>query len=337
VPALSLVPPNAPHQWKRVFVSGGAGFIGSHLLASLLREGGIERVVIFDNFSSGQPSYIKESADDPRVEVVRADLRELSAVTSAMAGCDTVFHLAANPDIAKAVTQPDIDFWEGTYLTQNVLEAMRVNGVRKIIYTSGSGVYGENPEVAFAEDYGPCVPISTYGASKLACEGLIAAYCHMFELVGRAFRFANVVGPRQTHGVGYDFIRRLKADPTRLRILGDGTQRKSYIHVEDVLAAIGLADERATCNYVMFNVATDDYITVAEIADLAVKASGLTPGQTKYEFTGGDRGWKGDVPVVRFDCSKIKALGWKARRSSAEAVTDAMKAMIGELNDARRN
>jgi UDP-glucose 4-epimerase len=333
---LSLVPPNAPHQWKRVFVSGGAGFIGSHLLTSLLKKSGIERVVIFDNFSSGRLSYIKKSAGDPRVEVVKDDLKELSAVASAMAGCDTVFHLAANPDIAKAVTQPDIDFWEGTYLTQNVLEAMRVNGVRKIIYTSGSGVYGENPGVAFAEDYGPCVPISTYGASKLACEGLIAAYCHMFEIVGRAFRFANVVGPRQTHGVGYDFVRRLKADPTRLRILGDGTQRKSYIHVEDVLAAIGLADERATGNYAMFNVATDDYITVAEIADLAVKVSGLAPGQTKYEFTGGDRGWKGDVPVVRFDCSKIKALGWKARRSSAEAVTDAMKAMIEEL-DARRN
>jgi UDP-glucose 4-epimerase len=331
---LSLVPPDAPHQWKRVFVSGGAGFIGSHLLALLLEKSGIERVVILDNFSSGQLSYIRKSAGDPRVEVVKADLKELSAVASAMAGCDTVFHLAANPDIAKAVTQPDIDFWEGTYLTQNILEAMRVNGVRKIIYTSGSGVYGENPDVAFAEDYGPCVPISTYGASKLACEGLIAAYCHMFEIVGRAFRFANVVGPRQTHGVGYDFVRRLKADPTRLRILGDGTQRKSYVHVEDVLAAIRLADERATGNYAMFNVATDDYITVAEIADLAVKVSGLTPGQTKYEFTGGDRGWKGDVPVVCFDCSKIKALGWKARRSSAEAVTDAMKSMIGELNDA---
>jgi UDP-glucose 4-epimerase len=331
---LSVVPANFPHAWTRVFVSGGAGFIGSHLIASLLKEGGIERVVIFDNFTSGQLSYIKESANDPRIEVVEADLKELGAVTSAMAGCDTVFHLAANPDIAKAVTQPDIDFWEGTYLTQNILEAMRVNGARTIFYTSGSGVYGENPGIAFAEDYGPCVPISTYGASKLACEGLIAAYCHMFELVGRVFRFANVVGPRQTHGVGYDFIRRLKADPTRLRILGDGTQKKSYIHVEDVLAAIWLAGEHDRDKYAVLNVATDDYITVAEIAGFAVRVSGLTPGETKYEFTGGDRGWKGDVPVVRFDCSKIKALGWKARRSSAEAVTDAMKAMLEELDDA---
>jgi UDP-glucose 4-epimerase len=248
-----------------------------------------------------------------------------------MAGCDTVFHLAANPDIAKAVTQPDIDFWEGTYLTQNVLEAMRVNGARRIMYTSGSGVYGENPELAFAEDYGPCVPISTYGASKLACEGLIASYCHMFDLIGRAFRFANVVGPRQTHGVGYDFIRRLKADPSHLRILGDGTQKKSYSHVEDVLEAIRLGDAGATGKYDVFNVATDDYITVRDIAELALKVSGLTPDETRYEFTGGDRGWKGDVPIVRFDCAKIKALGWQARRTSAEAVTDAMKAMLEEL------
>jgi UDP-glucose 4-epimerase len=331
---LSVVPSNFPHAWKRVFVSGGAGFIGSHLVASLLRKDEIERLVIFDNFSSGQLSYIKESADDPRVDVVSADLKDVGAVASAMVGCDTVFHLAANPDIAKAVTQPDIDFWEGTYLTQNVLEAMRVNGTRKIFYTSGSGVYGENPAVAFAEDYGPCVPISTYGASKLACEALIAAYCHMFELIGRVFRFANVVGPRQTHGVGYDFVRRLKAEPSRLRILGDGTQKKSYIHVEDVLAAIRLADERAREKYALFNVATDDYISVAEIADLAVKVSGIAPGKTKYEFTGGDRGWKGDVPVVRFDCSKIKALGWKAQRTSVEAVADAMKAMLEELNHA---
>ena len=333
-PALSVVPTNFPHSWKRVFVSGGAGFIGSHLVASLLKDSEIEHVVIFDNFTSGQLSYIQESTNDPRVEVVEADLKDVGAVASAMVGSDTVFHLAANPDIAKAVTQPDIDFWEGTYLTQNVLEAMRVNGVRKIIYTSGSGVYGENPRVAFAEDYGPCIPISTYGASKLACEGLIAAYCHMFELAGRAFRFANVVGPRQTHGVGYDFVRRLKADPTRLRILGDGTQKKSYIHVEDVLAAIRRADEWTRDRYSMFNVATNDYITVAEIADLAVKVSGLTPGETKYEFTGGNRGWKGDVPVVRFNCSKIKALGWRAKRSSAKAVEDAMKAMLEELKHA---
>lgn len=330
---MSLVPEDFLKGWKQVFVSGGAGFIGSHLVSSLLEAAETERIVIFDNFSSGKRWYVEQAVTDSRVEIVTADLKEVSSVTSAMAGCDTVFHLAANPDIARAITQPDIDFWEGTYLTQNVLEAMRINNVRKILYTSGSGVYGENPTVAFAESYGPSIPISTYGASKLACEGLIASYCHMFGLVGRAFRFANVVGPKQTHGVGYDFIRRLKADPARLRILGDGTQKKSYIHVDDVLRAIRIADRRSIERYDVFNVATDDYITVREIADLAVKVSGLSSTDTRYEFTGGDRGWKGDVPVVRFDCTKIKGLGWKAHRTSAEAVTDAMKAMLAEVAD----
>ncbi|MEY2564172.1 MAG: UDP-glucose 4-epimerase [Verrucomicrobiota bacterium] len=316
----------------KVFVSGGAGFIGSHLVPRTLRDEKIERVVVFDNFSSGKEAHLSALQSDKRLDVIVGDLKDADAVTSAMAGSDTVFHLAANPDIAKAVTQPDIDFWEGTYLTQNVLEGMRRTGAQQIFYTSGSGVYGDDPSVSFREDHGPCLPISTYGASKLACEGLIASYCHMFGLRGRAFRFANVVGPRQTHGVGYDFIRRLKADPGRLRILGDGSQRKSYIHIDDVLAAIALADANSAAGYDVFNVATDDYITVREIADLAVRISGLQPGDVHYEFTGGDRGWKGDVPIVRFDCTKIKALGWRCRRTSAEAISDAMTAMLEELD-----
>jgi UDP-glucose 4-epimerase len=314
-------------------ISGGAGFIGSHLLQWLLLDEKVTSVVIFDNFTSGKRSYLDFAAGDARLRIVEGDLKNVDAVTAAMTGCDTVFHLAANPDIAKAVTQPDIDFWEGTYLTQNVLEAMRLTGAQRIFYTSGSGVYGEDPEVAFREDYGPCVPISTYGASKLACEGLIAAYCHMFSLQARAFRFANVVGPRQTHGVGYDFVRRLKADPTHLRILGDGSQRKSYIHVDDVLAAIATAGASMKAPYDVFNVATDDYITVSEIAGLAVQICGLEPDKVRFEFTGGDRGWKGDVPIVRFDCSKIRALGWRNRRSSAEALLDSMKAMRKEIEN----
>jgi UDP-glucose 4-epimerase len=317
-----------------VFVSGGAGFIGSHLVRRLLSAEKAQRVVIYDNFSSGQASYLEGIMADPRLSIVRGDLKDVAAVTEAMKGCDTVFHLAANPDIAKAVTQPDIDFWEGTYLAQNVVEAMRVNGVRRILYTSGSGIYGENAAVAFTESYGPCFPISTYGASKLACEGLISAYCHMFDMEGRAFRFANVVGPRQTHGVGYDFVRRLKADPTRLRILGDGTQSKSYIHVDDVLAAIFTAAEKSAARFDVFNVATDDYITVREIADLAVDVCKLQAGSVQYDFTGGDRGWKGDVPVVRFDVSKIKSLGWRAGRNAVQAVRDSLSAMRAEIETA---
>ena len=316
----------------KVFVSGGAGFIGSHLVPHLLRDENVREVVIYDNFTSGRRDLLPEDSDSARVVVVEADLKDVEAIKIGMAGCDVVYHLAANPDIAKAETQPDIDFWEGTYLTQNILEGMRATGAQKIFYTSGSGVYGENPSVSFREDYGPCLPISTYGASKLASEGLIAAYCHMFGLRGRAFRFANVVGPRQTHGAGYDFIRRLQADPTRLRILGDGTQRKSYIHIEDVLAAIATVEAATGSGYDVFNVATDDYITVREIADLAVRISGLDPGSVHYEFTGGDRGWKGDVPIVRFDCSKIKSLGWRYRRTSEEAVCDAMTAILEGRN-----
>jgi UDP-glucose 4-epimerase len=275
---------------SRIFISGGAGFIGSHLLRRLLTDKGVEKVVVFDNFTSGQESYIAELINDRRLEVVRADLKDLNAVESAMAGCDTVFHLAANPDIANAITQPEIDFWEGTYVTQSALEAMRQTGVTRIFYTSGSGVYGEAPAVDFPENYGPCIPISTYGASKLASESLIAAYCHMFGVVARVFRLANVVGPRQTHGVGYDFVRRLKADPTRLRILGDGTQKKSYVHVEDVLNGIFVVTDKTTARYDVFNVATDDYVTVLEIAKLAVQICGVDQSKVKFEFTGGDRG-----------------------------------------------
>jgi UDP-glucose 4-epimerase len=318
----------------KAFVTGGAGFIGSHLLRRLLNSEKTERVVVYDNFTSGQRSYLEALIGDARLSVVEGDLKDAGGVRESMDGCDTVFHLAANPDIAKAVTQPDIDFWEGTYLTQNVLEAIRQTGASRIFYTSGSGVYGEDPTVNFPENYGPCIPISTYGASKLASESLIAAYCHMFGLVARVFRFANVVGPRQTHGVGYDFIRRLKSDPTALRILGDGTQEKSYIHVDDVLEAIFLVANKASKPYDVFNVATGDYITVRQIADLAVEIAGLSQDEVRYDFTGGDRGWKGDVPIVRFDCSKIKALGWRNQRSSAEALSDSMKAMRKEIESA---
>ncbi|MBE2215912.1 MAG: NAD-dependent epimerase/dehydratase family protein [Opitutaceae bacterium] len=316
---------------QRIFVSGGAGFIGSHLVARLLARPETREVVVFDNFSSGTHTHLAGVAGEPRLRIVTEDLKDRAKIEAAMAGCDTVFHLAANPDIAKAVTQPDIDFWEGTYLLQNVLEAVRVTGVRRMFYTSGSGVYGENAGVAFAESYGPCIPISTYGASKLACEALIAAYCHMFGLEARAFRFANVVGPRQTHGVGYDFVRRLQADPTRLRILGDGSQSKSYIHVDDILDAVFTAGERCPARYDIFNVATGDYITVTEIAELAVEVCGLEPGSVRFEYTGGDRGWKGDVPIVRFDCAKIESLGWRCRRTSRQAVHDAMAAMREEI------
>lgn len=319
----------------KVFISGGAGFIGSHLVKTLLGDASIARVVVYDNFTSGSRAHLAGVDGDPKLTVVEGDIKHLGTLTHAMASMDLVVHFAANPDIAKAVRQPDIDFWEGTYLAQNILEAMRVNGVRCILYTSGSGVYGEVPGVPFRESFGPCFPISTYGASKLACEALISSYCHMFSMRGRAFRFANVVGPRQTHGVGYDFIRRLRADSAKLRILGDGSQSKSYIHIDDIVRAMllvaGQLDNERLAAFDVFNVATDDYITVTEIAEIACDVAGLPPATVEFEYTGGDRGWKGDVPKVLFDVTKIKELGWRSQRTSREAILDSISAMRCEL------
>jgi UDP-glucose 4-epimerase len=309
---------------SRYFVAGGAGFIGSHMARRLLQRPEAH-VVVYDNFSSGRAWHLP---DGPRLTVVRGDLKDLNAVTEAIAGSDAVFHFASNPDIAKAATQPDIDFWEGTYLTQNLLEAMRVAGVPRLIYASGSGVYGDTGETAVTETHSPLLPISTYGASKLACEALICSYTYMFDLQGVGFRFANVVGPRQTHGVAYDFIRRLLHEPTHLEILGDGQQSKSYIHVEDVVDALLLLHDRGWNGFDVFNVATEDYVTVRQIADLIAGRLGLS--DVSYTFTGGRRGWKGDVPVVRFDTAKLRGLGWSNRRTSVEALIDSIDSMIAD-------
>jgi UDP-glucose 4-epimerase len=307
---------------SRYFLVGGAGFIGSHLARRLAAAG--DSVTIYDNFSSGRMWRL----GDAKVSVVRGDVKDLAPLTDAMRGHDHVFHFASNPDIARAVTEPDIDFREGTFLTQNVLEAMRVSGVSHLTYASGSGVYGDTGQVPVFEDFAPLLPISTYGASKLAGEALICSYCHMFGLRAAAFRFANVVGPRQSHGVCFDFLLNLQRDPTQLRILGDGSQSKSYIHVDDVIDAMLLIAGRNTAGYEYFNAATEDYLTVHQIADLVTQRLGLKGVQ--YHFTGGDRGWKGDVPVVRFDTRKLRSLGWTNRRTTLQALTDSIDSMIAE-------
>jgi UDP-glucose 4-epimerase len=320
---------------ERFFICGGAGFIGSHFTDRLLGDAGVGRVTIFDNFSSGREWHYREHRSDPRLTVVRGDLKDTTALRAAMAEHDTVIHLASNPDIARAVTEPEIDFREGTFLTQQVLEAMRVVGVRRILYASGSGVYGDLGLLEVREDHGPLLPVSTYGASKLAGEALISSYCFMFDLTARVFRFGNVVGRRQTHGVGFDFVRRLVAEPHRLRILGDGAQSKSYIDVGDVVDAVLTAHRADHTSFQRYNVATGDYITVREIADLAVECVGLDPASVAYEFTGGRGGWKGDVPVVRLDTDRIRALGWVCRRSSRDALRHAMLAMLADLRAGR--
>ena len=309
---------------------GGAGFIGSHLVDRLLGSASVERVTVYDNFTSGREWHLANVASDPRLTTLRGDVHDLPSMREAMRGCDVVVHLASNPDIARAMTDPRVDFDEGTALTFNVLEAMRTTGTPRILYASGSGVYGDLGEVEADEDYGPLVPISTYGASKLAGEVMISAYCAMFDLSGCVFRFGNVVGARQTHGVGFDFLRKLLGDPHRLEILGDGTQSKSYIHIDDVLDAVLLAHAATSDRFRAYNVATGDYITVREIADLAVECAGLNVGSVKYDFLGGSRGWKGDVPVVRLSTERIRSLGWRCERSSEQALSDAMGSMVDE-------
>jgi UDP-glucose 4-epimerase len=317
----------------RSFVAGGAGFVGSHLTRALLRRPDQE-VVVYDNLVSGSEAHLAGVLDDPRLRLVVADLQEAERVVAEMAGADHVYLFAANPDIAAAVTEPGIDFWQGTYLTHNVLEALRINAVPRITYASGSGVYGDRGVEEVDEDFGPLIPVSTYGASKLACESMLAAYAHMFGIDAVVFRFANVVGPLQTHGVTYDFVRRLLEDATQLRILGDGTQSKSYIHVSDVVAAMLTLTDHGWSGFDVFNAGTGDYITVTEIADLVVARLGLD--DVRYEYTGGARGWKGDVPIVRFRSDKLEALGWRCGHSSAEALIDSIDANIAEAQDVAR-
>ncbi|MCK6450953.1 MAG: NAD-dependent epimerase/dehydratase family protein [Alphaproteobacteria bacterium] len=320
---------------KSVLVVGGAGFIGSHFVDHLLARNEVRRVTVYDNLSSGQLWHLGDHLQDQRVRMVRGDVKDLPALTATTEGHATIIHLASNPDIARAQTDPTIDFYEGTLLTQNVLEAMRQTGAHTILYASGSGVYGDLGTIEAREEDSTGLPVSTYGASKLAGETLISAYCHMFGLRGRAFRFGNVVGRRQTHGVGYDFLRRLLADPTRLRILGDGRQSKSYIHVDDVIGAVMAACRDGAAPFRAYNVATGDYITVTEIAELALKILELPAGSARFEYTGGDRGWKGDVPIVRIATERIRAIGWRCARTSRQAMEAAMRAMLDDLRSGR--
>lgn len=311
----------------RSFIAGGAGFIGGHLVRALL-SGPDHEVVVFDNMSSGDVSHLDGILDDPRLSLVEADLQELDRVIAAMRGVDHVYLLAANPDVAAAVSDPAIDFWQGTFLAQNVIEAARVTGVPRITYASGSGVYGDLAASEVDEECGPLIPVSTYGASKLGCEAMLAAHAHMFGIDAVAFRFANVVGARQTHGVTYDFVRRLLSDPTRLTILGDGGQSKAYIHVDDVVSAMLTLTYQGWEGFEVFNAGTGEYVTVTQIAELVTQRMGIT--DVEFNYVGGARGWKGDVPVVRLSSRKLASRGWHCRYGSIDALIASIDANIAE-------
>lgn len=312
-------------------IVGGAGFIGAHFVDTILESDMVGRVRVYDNFSSGRRWHLEKHLNDHRFDVVEDDVRNLEMLTTAFDGFDTIIHLASNPDIAAAMRDPLIDFDQGTLLTQNVVEAMRRSNCELVLYASGSGVYGDLGEREGREDYGPLIPESTYGASKLAGEALIASYCYMFGIRGRAFRFANVVGPRQTHGVGFDFVRRLLVDPSTLQVLGDGRQSKSYIHVSDVIAGVLTAAVASTDPFAIFNVATTDYITVREIADLAIEIVVDDPHDTSIHFAGGDRGWKGDVPIVRLNSDRLRSLGWSNSFTTREALRQSLQSLLRDF------
>jgi UDP-glucose 4-epimerase len=314
----------------KVCIVGGAGFIGSHFTDRLLADTETERVTLYDNFSSGREWHYQHHLDDPRLNVVVGDVGDLVTLTAAMLDHELVIHLASNPDIARAMTYPRVDFDEGTALTFNVAEAARLADVDEILYASGSGVYGDLGELEVTEDHGPLLPTSTYGASKLAGEALLSSYAAMFGIAASVFRFGNVVGPRQTHGVGFDFIRRLRRKPEVLDILGDGSQSKSYVHVDDVVDAVLTMQRSRRQPFEAFNVATGDYITVTEIALLALQVLGLTESTTELRYTGGDRGWKGDVPIVRLSTERVRARGWSCRRTSEQALLESMRSMVGD-------
>jgi UDP-glucose 4-epimerase len=312
----------------KYFITGGAGFIGSNMTDRLLNDNDNE-VTVYDNFCSGKMSYIEHHLKDKRFRLIKGDMLDLPLLKKSIKGHDFVFHFAANPDIAKSMLETDLDLRLGIIATYNVVESMRTTGVKMLAYSSGSGVYGDVGPTQTAENFGPLLPVSMYGASKLGAEGVISAFCGMFDLQAWIFRFANVVGPRQTHGVGFDFIRKLKREPHKLKILGDGSQSKSYIHVIDVIDAMLYVIKKQRQSMNVFNVATDDYITVNEIAEIVTEEIKLL--DVKFEHTSGSRGWKGDVPVVRFDIEKIHKLGWKSKYSSRQAIQLSIQALLKEL------
>jgi UDP-glucose 4-epimerase len=303
---------------KRALITGGAGFIGSHLADKLL-EGGWQ-VTAADTTDRGTLDHI----DSDRFGFVRCDIRNTKDLIEISKGTDHVFHLAANSDIRSGEKGPEADINGTLFTTMSVLDAMVANKIDKIFFSSTSAVYGEK-RVPLSEDTGDLRPISYYGACKLASEALIHAYSHMNSLNALIFRFPNVVGPRLTHGVIFDFVKKLKADPTELEILGNGKQRKQYIHVHDLVDGISMLSAVAHNGPELYNISTESFTTVSEIADIVCERMRLK--NVAYRYTGGGIGWKGDVPTFEYDISKIKRTGWAYRYNSTDAVRETVKSL----------
>lgn len=299
----------------RAFVTGAAGFIGSTLVDRLLADG--HDVVGYDNFSTGVDAFLSDASRSAAFRLVRGDTLEPERLTAAMAGATTVFHLAANADVRFGTDHPRKDLEQNTIATFNVLEAMRANGVSSIVFASTGSIYGEAPVIPTPEDAPFPVQTSLYGASKLACEGLIAAYCEGFDMRAWIFRFVSILGERYTHGHVFDFYRSLRQDPSRLRVLGDGRQRKSYLYVQDCIDAILVALARADRKVNILNLGTDEYCDVNQSIGWICSHLGVAPA---LDYTGGDRGWIGDNPFIFLDTARIRGLGWRPTLTIRESV-----------------
>jgi UDP-glucose 4-epimerase len=299
----------------KAFVTGGAGFIASNLVDRLLAQG--HQVVAYDNLSSGQLAFLEAAQKQPGFRLIEADILDEARLASAMAGCDMVFHLAANADVRFGAQHPRKDLDQNTIGTWCVLEAMRGNGVRRIAFSSTGSIYGEAKVVPTPEDAPFPVQTSLYGASKLAGEGLIAAYCEAYGMRSWIFRFVSILGERYTHGHIFDFCNQLREHSAWLDVLGDGHQQKSYLYVQDCLDAMLIAIERSEASVNVFNLGTDEVVEVNDSIDVIVDELRLSPTR---RYSGGKRGWIGDSPLIHLDCARMRALGWQPRRTIRESI-----------------
>jgi UDP-glucose 4-epimerase len=316
----------------KCFVTGGAGFIGSSMIDRLLADG--HEVTCYDNFSSGQERFLENAQKNGRFTLVRGDLLDEDEVKRSMAGNDMVFHFAANADVRHGSEHPRRDLEQNTIATYNVLAAMLAHGIKRIAFSSTGSIYGETRVIPTPEDAPFPVQTSLYGASKLAGEGLISAFCEAYDMKAWIFRFVSILGERYTHGHVFDFCKQLFAEPTRLKVLGDGTQRKSYLYIQDCIDAILFALDHATDRVNIFNLGTDEYVRVNDSIGVIGEALGVSP---KLEYSGGDRGWIGDNPFIWLDTAKIRALGWKPKLTIREAIVKTVEYIDGNrwIFDAR--
>src|SRR5271155_2131686 len=305
---------------QRAFVTGGAGFIGSHIVDRLAQT--VANVTIYDNFSTGHEQFISHHAGNPKVRVVHADVLDSERVKEEMSNCDFVFHLQANADVRGGIQRTRVDLEQNTIATWNVLEAMRINGIKHIVFASSATVYGEPDVFPTPESYAP-LQTSLYGASKLACEAMIQAYSEYFGTTCYIFRFVSWIGERYSHGVIFDFVKRSEENTQTLEVLGDGKQRKSYLDVIDGVDGIFYAVEHAKEPKNVFNLGHDEFMNVLDLADIIVEELGLRT--VRYLTTGGERGWLGDSPFVHLDTTKLKTLGWRPQVSIERGIRNTVR------------